>query len=293
MPRHPRVHSPDLLYHILTRGNNRQRTFFNDDDYLKFIELLQTTKKNYPFRLYAYVLMPNHFHFLLQTQLATTSKIMQSLLTVYAKYFNATHKKRGHLFQGRYKAILCDKEPYFIELIRYIHLNPVRAHMVPTASAWPWSGHLEYTGQAVRRLVDFNLIRGIFGEGAPAHDKYVKFIQDGTDSPSQERFYPRENSPFLGTEEFVLKSSLIISTKNEETRKERLKMDAILSEIAQKAAICPDIIKQRSRSRTVSSVRKQFIRECTTLHGYTDREVADFLGRDHAYIARISHISPV
>ncbi len=146
MPRPPRVEFEGALYHVITRGNNRQAIFKDEADYRTFLGLLERGKQKHPFYLYAYVLMPNHVHLLLERQTDSLSRIMQRLLTGYAQYWNRKYRKVGHVFQGRYKAILCQKDAYLSELVRYIHLNPVRAKMVRRPEDYVWSSHRAYLG---------------------------------------------------------------------------------------------------------------------------------------------------
>lgn len=129
MARRPRVHFPGALYHVISRGNQRQKIYKDDPDYQRFETLLGEVIKRHALTLYAYVLMPNHFHLLLEVGRVPLSKAMQVLLYRYTRGYNQRHRKSGHLFQGRYKAILCDRDNYLMELIRYLHLNPVRAGM--------------------------------------------------------------------------------------------------------------------------------------------------------------------
>ena len=114
----------------MARGNDGQKIFLRQSDYQAFIEALRIVRQRYPFSLYAYVLMSNHFHLLLEVDQVPTARILQSLLTGYVRRFNKTHRRDGHLFEERYKAIVCDRDSYLLELVRYIHLNPVRARMV-------------------------------------------------------------------------------------------------------------------------------------------------------------------
>ena len=130
MARKPRIHFPGALYHVITRGNRRQGIFLDEKDLQRFLTYLSDCKNRFPFRLYAYALMKNHLHLLIEVEENPLSRIMQSLLFGYARYFNRRYGEVGHLFQGRYKAILCDKDAYLLELVRYIHLNPVRAKIV-------------------------------------------------------------------------------------------------------------------------------------------------------------------
>jgi REP-associated tyrosine transposase len=144
MARRPRVLAPGLLYHVIARGNQRQQTFLTDLDYRAYLVRLATYRKRYGVSLYAYCLMPNHVHLLVQTSEPPLSKFMQGLQQSYTQRFNRVHGKVGHLFQGRYAAIVCDRDAYLVTLIRYIHLNPVRARLVEQPDAYPYSGHRAY-----------------------------------------------------------------------------------------------------------------------------------------------------
>lgn len=121
MPRPLRVEFEGGLYHVIARGNNRQLIFKEEDDDRKVLRLLEREKQKHPFYLYAYVLMTNHVHLLLERQAEPLGRIMQRILTGHAQDWNRKYRKVGHLFQGRYKAMLCQKDGYFSELVRYIH----------------------------------------------------------------------------------------------------------------------------------------------------------------------------
>jgi REP element-mobilizing transposase RayT len=130
MARKPRIEFPGALYHVIARGNQRRRTFFNPEDYENYLSRLWSYHEKFHFTLYAHCLMPNHIHLLIESAEVPLSKIMQAIQFSYTQSFNRRHKKVGHLFQGRYKAVLCQKDEYLLELVRYIHLNPVRAGIV-------------------------------------------------------------------------------------------------------------------------------------------------------------------
>src|SRR5262245_17116000 len=144
MARRPRVLVPGLLYHVIARGNQRQQTFLTDLDYRAYLGRLAAYRKRYAVCLFAYCLMPNHVHLLVQTSEPPLDKLMQGLQQSYTQWFNRVHDKVGHLFQGRYKAIVCDRDEYLVTLIRYIHLNPVRARLVERPDVYPYSGHRAY-----------------------------------------------------------------------------------------------------------------------------------------------------
>ena len=146
MPRRPRLELEGGLYHIIARGNNRNDIFHSDQDHKKFLSLLLTQKAKLTFYLYAYCLMTNHFHLLIERQSETIGKMMQRVLKGYSQYYNRKYKNVGHVFQGRHKAILCQSDRYMGELVRYIHLNPVRAKMVRKAEKYPYSSQRAYLG---------------------------------------------------------------------------------------------------------------------------------------------------
>ncbi|MCH7761828.1 transposase [candidate division TA06 bacterium] len=143
MPRKARftIDYPGGLYHVINRGVNRGNIFFDPKDYIFFLESLTKTQEKFPFRLHSFCLMPNHFHLLIQTTTIGLSRILSSLLTRYALRINRVYNRVGHLFQGRCKTILCEKEPYFLELVRYISLNPIRSNLVRKPKDWLWSSY--------------------------------------------------------------------------------------------------------------------------------------------------------
>ena len=140
MPRKPRLDAPGTIHHLISRGNNKQALFHDDSDFMEFIRLLAQTKRMIPFKLYAHALMPNHFHLLVQRVAQPTSIFMHRLLTCYSHYFNRRYGHVGHVFQDRYKAILCTRDSYFHSLRSYIHNNQVRGGLVVRPEDWPWSG---------------------------------------------------------------------------------------------------------------------------------------------------------
>src|SRR5687768_8457018 len=127
MPRKPRLEFEGAFYHVFSRGNRRAAIFWNADDFREFEDWMLDMVERMGIHLYAWCLIPNHFHLLLETPLANLSTFMQRLLTQYSKYFDRCHQQVGHVFQGRYNAIVCDRESYFLELLRYVHLNSYRS----------------------------------------------------------------------------------------------------------------------------------------------------------------------
>jgi REP element-mobilizing transposase RayT len=190
MARRPRVHFPTALYHVIARGNQRQAIFSDEKDFRTYLSYLSEYKNKYSFHLYAYALMRNHLHLLMEAEESPLSKIMQVLQFRYTRYFNKRYRKVGHLFQGRYKAILCDKDVYLLELVRYIHLNPVRAGMVRRPEKYPWTGHLSYGGKGKVDLLDKDLVLSQFGKSRHlACRRYWQFVLDGLSMGHQKKYY--------------------------------------------------------------------------------------------------------
>lgn len=144
MARKPRIHFPGAVYHVILRGNGGQPIFFSKEDRRSFYLLLQDGIAKYGHRIHAFCLMSNHVHLAVQVAEQPLSRIIQNLSFRYTRFINQREKRAGHLFQGRYKAVLIDADSYLLELVRYIHLNPVRAGMVQSPGQYSWSSHRAY-----------------------------------------------------------------------------------------------------------------------------------------------------
>ena len=153
MPRGPRLDAPDTLHHVIARGIDRGTIFHDDVDPADFVDRLARLATPRHLHVYAWALLTNHLHLLVRTAGVPLSRSMQRLLGGYASAFNARHDRVGYLFQNRFKSIVAEEEPYFLELLRYIHLNPVRAHLVADLDAldrYPWTGHAALLGHHPR-----------------------------------------------------------------------------------------------------------------------------------------------
>ncbi|MBM4350089.1 MAG: transposase, partial [Deltaproteobacteria bacterium] len=204
MARKSRVHLPGGLYHVISRGNQRQDIFLDDRDRTVYLSYLSERKDRYSIQLYAYALMSNHVHLLLEVGEIPLSRFMQSLLFGYARFFNKRYGKVGHLFQGRYRAILCEKDAYLLELVRYIHLNPIRAGVVADPERYLWTSHLSYFGRGPKGLVNSDFVLEQFGKNkSHSRQKYQEFILEGHDSGHQKKYYEVKDQRFLGEESFI------------------------------------------------------------------------------------------
>lgn len=179
MSRPYRLQSQDCFYHITSRGDDRKKIFLNENDYRKFLGYISCAKVKYKFYLYAYCLMPNHYHLLLETTQANISKIMHYINGSYTTYYNIKHRRSGHLFQGRFKSIVIDKDSYFQELSRYIHLNPVKAKIAQQPEAYPWSSYSGYLDKKDPAL-DYDRIKQCVGMDK---SQYRQFVLSGMAKP--------------------------------------------------------------------------------------------------------------
>lgn len=165
MARPLRITFPGAFYHITSRGNEQKVVFKSKRDREKFLEYLESATQRYDALIHAYCMMDNHYHLLLETPSANLPQIMRHINGAYTTYFNIKRKRSGHLFQGRYKAILVEVDEYAKELSRYIHLNPVRAGMVDKPDAYQWSSYPYYIGkEKAPEWLHRAFVLGYFGE---------------------------------------------------------------------------------------------------------------------------------
>lgn len=206
LPRPLRVQYPDAVYHVINRGNNRRAIFGSSFDYKKFMQLLEINCLMFSIQISAYCLMPNHYHLLVRTPLANLSNFMRRLNGAYAQYFNCLYGMDGHVFQGRYRAILVEKDRYLLSLIRYIHLNPLKAGLSQTPEGYPYSSHTHYLSHNFKSWMDATWALEIFSQGvANPYEKYLEWMNQAVE-PEIERFYSaKKGSAILGSAEFKMK----------------------------------------------------------------------------------------
>ena len=176
MPRTARITFPNAFHHILNRGAGGQKIFLEPRDYQRFLEKLEELGRRFDHLVFAYVLMPTHFHLLVQVKKTPLGKIMSCLQTSHAVYFAKKYGHSGPLFQSRFKSLLCDKDEYFLELSRYILLNPLRAGLVKKLEDYPWSSYQELFGSSSFKIIDREEIKRLVGEGKKAWEFYHQFI---------------------------------------------------------------------------------------------------------------------
>ena len=250
MARRPRLFAPGVLYHVIVRGNQRQKTFVNEGDFKAYLERLARYRGKYNYAVYAYCLMPNHVHLLIESSAHPLGKFMQGLQQSYTQYFNLKHRKTGHLFEGRYKAIICQKDEYLLELIRYIHLNPVRAGMVKSPEQYHHSGHHVYLQGKTTEIIDPATVLRLLG----GKQGYRRFVHDGLKEGHKEEYYAVEDQRFLGAKGFAKKMAKRDPEQSSKAGK-RKSIEAVVKELGRELNVGISELRGPSRSWVLSKTR--------------------------------------
>jgi putative transposase len=204
--RKPRLEFEGAFYHVIARGNHRQKVFLDTGDYVRYLKYLGETLRDRCFKLYAYCLMGNHVHlFLEQGSEFPLSRAMHRLQTAYTYFFNKRHHKPGHLFQGRYKAILVDSDAYLLQLVRYIHLNPRRAKIEEVFGKYQWSSHGQYLKREKEPLapVEVDAVLRMFSKiKKVARKRYQEYMLEGLAEGHRQDLYDLRDGRILGDEDF-------------------------------------------------------------------------------------------
>ncbi len=204
---------------------------------------------------------------------------MQVLQFRYTRYFNKRYRKVGHLFQGRYKAILCDKEAYLLELIRYIHLNPVRAGMVGDPEEYPWTGHLGYLRKGKENLIDSDMVLSQFSrKRSLARKQYRQFVSDGMDTGHEQKYYQVKDQRYLGEDEFVAKVEGL--KKSHEPSYWEVPLENIAGEVIRGASIPRDQLYSLTRGRQGAYGRNLVAYLARKLAGFRVKEIAQHFKRE-------------
>ena len=205
MARPLRIEYEGALYHITARGNERNPIYREEGDYQKFFDFLSELPQRYGILIHGYILMSNHYHLLVETPKGNITKVMHYLNTTYTGYFNKKYKRVGHLFQGRYKGILLEKERHLLSVSRYIHLNPVRAGLVKRPEEYRWSSYPDYIGRGEKEgmAITCDWILGQYSiDEAKARGLYKAFIDEGL-TLKENPFDNLKAGLMLGSESFI------------------------------------------------------------------------------------------
>lgn len=304
MPRQPRLDIPHVLHHVIVRGIERRDIFADDADKERFVARLSDLLTKGATKCFAWSLMSNHFHLLLMPTTVSLADTMRRLLTGYAVYFNRKYQRSGHLFQNRYKSILCEEDPYLLELIRYIHLNPLRAGLVPDLEAlerYPWGGHAVLLGNRTLEGQDRDEVLARFARGrARALRGYRQFIADGIAAGHRNdltggglkrsrlgREESRERTAYderiLGSGEFV--ETLTRGDRILESKRLLLSLVELLLKVCEVTGVKSEMLLRPGKERTVARSRAIFC--CLAVHefGYTGKEAGTAVGLGSAGVS--------
>jgi REP element-mobilizing transposase RayT len=196
---------PSALYHITSRGNERKNIFLEDEDRVKFLKIIEDYHDRYGILIHSYVLMDNHYHLVLETLRGNLLKIMHGINSSYTGYFNRKYGRSGHLFQGRYKGIIVEKDTYLLSLSRYVHLNPVRAGVVERPEYYRWSSYPGYIGkQKESEWVDYAWVLSQFEKDKNvARKKYREYTEEGLRRSEETPLKNLYGQVIAGGEDFI------------------------------------------------------------------------------------------
>ncbi|MFH0802357.1 MAG: transposase [bacterium] len=235
MSRPLRLEFEGAFYHIAARGNEQKVIFSDTADRKHFLELLERAHLKYGAIFHAYVLMDNHYHLILETPNPQLSKIVHLINTAYTVYFNLKYQRSGHLFQGRYHAIVIEQDQYLLALSRYLHLNPVRAKIVKNPKDYPWSSYAGYISKEPKKawLWTDLVLSQVSNNKADAKKRYQEFVWQGIKEPVNNPFDQAYRGVILGSEKFVMKLIEGVDEQFEIPPSKRKKVSIALEDIYQ------------------------------------------------------------
>lgn len=278
MARQLRIEYDGAVYHITSRGNDRKPIYKDDEDRRIFLETLQKTNNRYNWICHAYCLMNNHYHLVIETNDGNLSKGMRQLNGVYTQTYNRRHHKVGHIFQGRYKAILIQKESHLIEVSRYVVLNPVRAKAVEKPEQWEWSSYRGTSGiEKPDSFLTTDLVLGQFStRKSHAVNKYREFVEAGAGEPTI--WKKVKGKSILGGAEFIESMNSYIKRQSEIS--EIPKKQRYLNRPGLRELFKEEIVNSKPK-------RDETIKEAVERHGYSQMEVAVYLEMHYSTISRL------
>jgi len=283
MARPLRIEYEGAFYHVTARGNERKKIFLSRRDHQKFLEYLAEARDKYRFILHAYVTMGNHYHLLIETPEGNLSRIMHYINSSYTTYTNVKRKRSGHLFQGRYKAIIVDKDSYLLELSRYLHLNPVRANLTQDPNEYEYSSYRSYVSNASSAVASTNTILGMLaGDPSTAKERYRDFVESGMADDKASPFKKLYGGIILGGERFIRTvldtiENFQLQTEETSSRKELRKIpipEELVTAVSLHFGSSPETVLKEQRS----IARKAFVYLVKKRHGFSNRDIGELLG---------------
>ncbi|RMF87410.1 MAG: transposase [Nitrospinota bacterium] len=283
MARPLRIEYEGAVYHVTGRGNEQQAIYFTPADYQKFLEYIKTAQQRYGILLHAYVLMTNHYHLLIETPEANLSKAMHSILSGYTMYINKKKERSGHLFQGRFRSIVVEKDRYLVELSRYIHLNPVRAQMVKRPEDYPHSSYPCYIGKEKSDLLTTELVLSLYArDPKTAKQRYREFVESALGREIENPYNRVYGGMILGGESFIKDVLRRLKTKDLQRedisyRRELLgkaDLEDIITHVALAYGLTVQEVQQ-GKNREARKVAIYLIKKHTAV---TNREIGERFG---------------
>ncbi|MFH1702149.1 MAG: transposase [Nitrospirota bacterium] len=278
MARPLRLEYDGALYHVTSRGNEKKPIFRDEIDRDIFLEILTTVNKRYNWLCHAYCLMNNHYHIVIETPDGNLSKGMKQLNGVYTQAFNKRHHRVGHIFQGRYKAILIQKDNHLLEVCRYVVLNPVRAKAVKNPEQWEWSSYRATAGlEKSHSCLTTDWVLSQFGSKTGlARQRYKEFVKAGI---GEEPIWSNlKGQILLGEDTFIEKFMNYL--KGREGVREIPKRQRYINRPSLDRLFERDVLRNKQK-------RDKKIAEATERYGYSQKEVADYLGMHYSTISRL------
>ncbi len=290
MPRKPRIEFPGAFYHVIARGNKKEDIFLGPTGKKRFLRKLLEYRDRYKFIVYAYVFMDNHIHFLIETNEVPLSKIMQGVLQSHTQWHNKKYKSVGHLFQGRYKGILCDKDAYLIALVCYIHVNPFRVGLVEDPADFAWSSHRAYLGLEENRVIDTEFFLGQLSKNKiDAVQLYENLIQEYMNRGKMDKFYELRDQRVLGSEEFF--DDVMQKAARKVGNLDGILRDKGLKDIAMAIMVLTGIttaeLQGVQREPRITRARALFIQLAMIFADVKRNDIADFLNRGSTALSYI------
>ncbi len=283
MARKPRLELTGSLYYVVIRGNQKQRVFHDNEDGFTFIDRVSRYKDRYGFPLYAYVMMPNAVHLLLEDTSGSISKIMQGIQQSYTQYYNRKYRINGHVFQGRFQAYIVEKEKYLLEFIRHIHLYPVNEKIALEPEAYVWSGHYELLEKR-EPLINWKSVLTNFAQSIPeGFQKYRAFIQEGKHKKFE---FPVEGRQIIGSKEFardVFRKSGFEKSLDDE--RPRLPLERLTTLASEFFGIPAEDILGDSKYHDISAARSALMYAAVEKLKIPNRDVSEFLRRSPATVS--------
>jgi len=286
MPRRPRIHAPGAFYHVTLRGNHRKPIFFCDADRELLNRIVARSLDRCQARLHAYCWMSNHVHMLLQVGDAPLGRVVLRMASSYARSVQARMETTGHLFERRYHAVLVDADRYLLTLLRYIHLNPVRAGLAATAGEYPWSSHHHYSGTRHEPWVTAGFALAMLDQDhRKAIARYRKLIgpmrNQGPEASPLADLHP-DDGRVLGDDHFLANLAL-----PREAPPPGITLDELMQEAGRQFGLGPDDLLSASRDRRLSRARAWVAHEAVARRIATTAQVARALQRDESTVREL------